>query len=195
MIREFNEQWEKDYVRKTAETLEAQTVRRKRAAEQNCQREDIDEAMGEGAGDEEEDGEPEDGYEDGHGTAGAPKRPGTHRRKLLSFYFRTGAVVRTTTDNGRDVTDPLMWWKQHQEEFPDLDRMARQYLVVPVTSVSPEMFFSRVGLVQTDLCGSFLDTTMIDLMWTLNKHLRSSWKRSTKRTHTPHTHTHYLLTH
>ena len=22
-------------------------------------------------------------------------------------------------------TDPLMWWKQHQQEFPDLARMAR----------------------------------------------------------------------
>jgi hypothetical protein len=62
-------------------------------------------------------------------------------------------------------TDPLMWWKQHQQEFPDLSRMARQYLTVPVTSVSPETFFSRVGLVQTDLCGRLLDTTMIDLMW------------------------------
>ena len=61
-------------------------------------------------------------------------------------------------------TDPLMWWKQHQE-FPDLDRMARQYLSVPATCVSPERFFSRVGLVQTDLRGSLLDTTMIDLMW------------------------------
>ena len=52
MIREFNDQWEKDYVRKTAETLEAQATRRKSAAEQNDQREDIDEAMGEGEGDE-----------------------------------------------------------------------------------------------------------------------------------------------
>ncbi len=60
--------------------------------------------MGEGAGDEEEDWESEDGYEDGHGTAGAAKQPGTQRRKLRSFYFRTGAVVRTTADNGRDVT-------------------------------------------------------------------------------------------
>ena len=34
MIREFNEEWEKDYLRKTAETLEAQAVRRKSAAEQ-----------------------------------------------------------------------------------------------------------------------------------------------------------------
>jgi hypothetical protein len=59
-----------------------------------------------------------------------------------------------------------MWWKQHQQEFPDLARMTRQYLTVPDTSVSPKRFFSRVGLVQTDLCGRLLDTTrMIDLMW------------------------------
>jgi hypothetical protein len=97
---EFNDQWEKDYVRKTAVTLGAQTARRKGAAEQNVQREDIDEVMGEGGGDEEEDGESEDDNEDGHGSGGAAKRPGTQRRKLISFYFRTGAVVRTTTDNG-----------------------------------------------------------------------------------------------
>jgi hypothetical protein len=43
--------------------------------------------------------------------------------------------------------------------------MVGQYLTVPATSASPERFFSRVGLVQTDLWGSLLDTTMIDLMW------------------------------
>ena len=53
MIREFNEQWEKDYVRKTAETLQVQADRRKSAAEKNTQRDDIDETMGEGGGDEE----------------------------------------------------------------------------------------------------------------------------------------------
>ena len=79
-------------------------ARRKSAAEKNAQRHDIDEAMGEGGGDEEEDWESEDDNEDGHGSGGAAKRPGTQRRKLRSFYFRTGAVVRTTTDNGRDVT-------------------------------------------------------------------------------------------
>jgi hypothetical protein len=52
MIREFNEQWEKDYVRKTVETLQAQTVMRKSATEKNAQRDDIDEVMGEGGGDE-----------------------------------------------------------------------------------------------------------------------------------------------
>ncbi len=52
-IREFNEQWEKDYVRKTTETLQAQTDRRKSVSEKNAQRDDIDEVMGEGGGDEE----------------------------------------------------------------------------------------------------------------------------------------------
>ena len=40
--------------------------------------------------------------------------------------------------------------------------------------------------------------TMIDLIWSKlgDKHLKSSWKRSTKRTHTHTTHTHntYSLT-
>ena len=80
MIREFNEQWEKDYVRKTTETLQTQTVRRKSESDKNVQRDDIDETMGEGGGDEEEDGESEDDNEDGHGGGGAVKRSGTRRR-------------------------------------------------------------------------------------------------------------------
>jgi hypothetical protein len=62
-------------------------------------------------------------------------------------------------------TDPLMWWKQHVEEFLRLARMARQHLAVPATSASPERLFSSVGLVKSDLRGSLLDTTLIDVMW------------------------------
>ncbi len=62
-------------------------------------------------------------------------------------------------------TDPLMWWKQHMQEFPRLVRMARQYLAVPATSASPERFFSSVGLVKSDLRGNLLDTTLINVMW------------------------------
>ena len=29
-------------------------------------------------------------------------------------------------------TDPLMWWKQHIQEFPHLTRMTRQHLAVPL---------------------------------------------------------------
>ncbi len=73
--------------------------------------------------------------------------------------------VYTQVQQVPNDTDPLMWWKQYQQEFPDLIRMDRQYLPVPATSVSPKRFFSRVGLVQTDLCDRLLDPTMIDLMW------------------------------
>jgi hypothetical protein len=68
--------------------------------------------------------------------------------------------------------------------------------VAPATSASPQRFFSRVGLVKTNSRRRLLDTTMIDLMWPWLtwQHLKSSWKRSTKRTHT-HTHTHTHTTH
>jgi len=51
-----------------------------------------------------------------------------------------------------------------EDENNNKERL-KQYLTVPTTSASPERFFSRVGLVQTDLRGRLLDTTMIDLMW------------------------------
>ncbi len=52
----------------TGETLQSQTDRRKSATEKNAQRSDIDEVMGEGGGDEEEDGESEDDNEDVQGS-------------------------------------------------------------------------------------------------------------------------------
>jgi hypothetical protein len=93
-------------------------------------------------------------------------------------------------------TDSLMWWKQHQQEFPDFTQRARQYLKVPATSASPERFFSRVGLEQTDLRRSLLDTTMIDLMWAKQtpKIILEEIKKEDTHTHT-HTHTHTLPTH
>jgi hypothetical protein len=62
-------------------------------------------------------------------------------------------------------TDPLMWWKKNEQEFPHLTRMTRQHLTVPVTSVSPERLFMSVGLVKSDFRGSLLDTTLIDVTW------------------------------
>ena len=62
-------------------------------------------------------------------------------------------------------TAPLMWWKQHVQEFPRLARMARQYLAVPATSASPERLFRVAGLVKSDWRGSLLNTTLIAMMW------------------------------
>ena len=62
-------------------------------------------------------------------------------------------------------TDPLMWWKEHVQEFCLLTQMTRQHLTVPTTSASPERLFSSVGLVRSDLRGRLLDSTLIDVMW------------------------------
>jgi hypothetical protein len=103
MMREFNQQWEKDYVRKTAETLEAQGARRKIAAEKNAQRDNIDEAMGEGGGDEEEDGESEDDNEDACGGSSISKRD-THTLPTHSlthpYIFTFLCVSHTNTLEG-----------------------------------------------------------------------------------------------
>jgi hypothetical protein len=48
----------------------------------------------------------------------------------LNAYMRMQQVTKDT--------DPLMWCKQHQQEFPRLTRMTRQYLDVPASSSSPE---------------------------------------------------------
>jgi hypothetical protein len=61
-------------------------------------------------------------------------------------------------------TDPLMWWKQHIQEFPRLVRMTRQHLAVPATSASPERLFRSVGLVKSDFRVRLLDNTLIDVM-------------------------------
>jgi hypothetical protein len=75
----------------------------------------------------------------------------------LNAYMRVQQVAKDT--------DPLMWWKQHQQEFPRLTHMTRKYLTVSTGSSSPERLFNSVGLVKSDLLGSLLDTTLIDVMW------------------------------
>ena len=60
----------------------------------------------------------------------------------LNAYMRVQQVANDT--------DPLMWWKNHQQEFPCLTRTTRQYLAVPASSSSPERLFRSVGLVKSD---------------------------------------------
>ena len=38
--------------------------------------------------------------------------------------------------------DVMNWWKVHAEIYPDLSRMARDYLGIPATSASSERLFS-----------------------------------------------------
>lgn len=42
--------------------------------------------------------------------------------------------------------DPLFYWKQHQEMFPNLHKVALKYITMPVTSMPFERFFSKTGV-------------------------------------------------
>ena len=41
------------------------------------------------------------------------------------------------TPSGQDQ-DILHWWKQHENEFPNLSKMARQFLAAPASSAAAE---------------------------------------------------------
>ena len=41
--------------------------------------------------------------------------------------------------------DPLLWWKEHQNEYPILSLIAKDYLSIQVTSVAAEQAFSVAG--------------------------------------------------
>ena len=38
--------------------------------------------------------------------------------------------------------DPLQWWRNHEAAFPELAKMARDYLAIPGTSTASERSFS-----------------------------------------------------
>jgi hypothetical protein len=48
------------------------------------------------------------------------------------------------------TTDVLDWWRAQRHVFPDLSRMARQYLAAPASSAGVERLFSRAGRYHDD---------------------------------------------
>ncbi|KAK3273198.1 hypothetical protein CYMTET_18554 [Cymbomonas tetramitiformis] len=49
------------------------------------------------------------------------------------------------------VVDLLVWWREHAIEFPQLSKMARQFLAVPATTAGVERAFSKVSRMHSDL--------------------------------------------
>ena len=46
----------------------------------------------------------------------------------------------------KEVSDPLQWWREHAELYPNVAVMARQYLGCPASSAAVERLFSQVGI-------------------------------------------------
>jgi hypothetical protein len=54
--------------------------------------------------------------------------------------------INSYLNTSNDInTDPLIWWKEHQDEFPILSLIAKDYLIIQATSVAAEQAFSIAG--------------------------------------------------
>ena len=60
-------------------------------------------------------------------------------------------LARTLNVDFKSEAAPLDFWRMHEKSFPNLARMARQFLVCPASSASVERIFSVAG--QTPLSG------------------------------------------
>ena len=72
----------------------------------------------------------------------SPKQPAKeedHRREEVLKYLSLPAIQHT------DDFDLLGWWRTHQNLFPNLAMMARQYLALPASSAGVERLFSAAG--------------------------------------------------
>lgn len=67
--------------------------------------------------------------------------------------------------------DPLIWWKEHQSDFPLLSILASCTLCIPCTSVAAERVFSTAGDIITAK-RSALNPEHVDQLLFLHKNLK-----------------------
>ncbi len=60
--------------------------------------------------------------------------------------------------------DILFGWNQHVIEFPNLSKMARQFLAAPASSASAERLFSAAGNMHGDLKKSTTEDPLEDML-------------------------------
>ena len=63
---------------------------------------------------------------------------------------------------------PLVWWKEHEKDFPRIALIAKKVLAVPATSVPSERIFSAAGLLVNKLRNR-LSSALVDKIIFLNK--------------------------
>jgi len=82
------------------------------------------------------------------------------KKKTLGSFFKRATAPSATSQRERVETelsaylqsvdadsesDPLQWWKTHEEMFPTLKNVAEKYLCMPATSSPSERLFSTCG--------------------------------------------------
>uniref|UniRef100_A0A3P8QZG9 BED-type domain-containing protein n=1 Tax=Astatotilapia calliptera TaxID=8154 RepID=A0A3P8QZG9_ASTCA len=114
-------------------------------------------------------------------------------KKLLVFLHystystKTTAPQKTPTQKAKEEVnryrgvepvalseDPLIWWRDHEREYPLLALQAKQYLSIPGTSVPSERVFSTAGDIVTAQ-RSCLTPQHVDQLLFLQKNLTGSF--------------------
>jgi hypothetical protein len=63
--------------------------------------------------------------------------------EVLRYYSELPLPLYDSATN--KIADPLLWWKFHQPKYLHLAKLARKFLCINPTSVSPERIFSKSG--------------------------------------------------
>ena len=79
------------------------------------------------------------------------------RASMEMDELRTYLHLPEETDMEADV---FTWWRRRASDFPNLSRMARQFLAVPASSAGVERLFSMAGRIFSDLRKSTKEETL-----------------------------------
>ena len=76
----------------------------------------------------------------------------------VNMYLRMPQIpFQDLAGNDQDI---LKWWRDHSSQFPNLAKMARQFLAAPASFASAERLFSSAGKMHDDLKKSTSEETM-----------------------------------
>ena len=117
-------------------------------------------------------------------TASTPSSPPKKKSKLLRHLpsHRSQPTAAQTTPHEitsyltapvmDEDSDPLQFWREHQQQYPTLSQLSRRYLAVPSSSAPVERLFSIAGKTFSKERGRLGDERFEELMFIkCNKHL------------------------
>ena len=83
----------------------------------------------------------------------------------LRTRARGAAYLELPQIKYKTETDAILWWQEHQAQFPNLELMAIQFLGCPATSASVERLFSQVGIAFSAKRKSIEADALADIMF------------------------------